>query len=248
MHLEDKYTLAVLDNALSAGVYRLAETQVTHLAECPNYWISREQLVEKQLRGVGEIVSFDLWDRVVGNILRCSGNEAWNATWQGCEYWSQVYHGGRGLEFHFDKDESRVKTKGEFHFPILSCVIYLTDDTEEEVQGDGGGGGDGGKETQGGGNRGKAIPKQSPTIVVDQTYRGSEGEEADAPHKTVLSYPKKNRVLVFDGRLAHGVLDSMNKSEHFIFFSSPLLVNLFIFTRFTNTKVFNVSFRFLTHS
>ena len=128
------------------------------------------------------------------------------SAWEGCEYWTQVYTGGRGLKFHFDKDESKVVSKGEFAFPILSCVIYLTDehssspDVGAELKHKQGG-------ERGGDSTASHIPKQSPTIVVDQVY-GEDDE--DAPHKSILSYPRRNRVLIFDGRLAHGVLDSIN--------------------------------------
>lgn len=196
--LQDKYVARVFDRALSGEVFALAQTEAEKLAECPNYWVPRERVDGKAagtpLVGLGEIASADLYDRVLRGLLEPGFGESWG----GCEYWTQVYRGGRGLEFHYDKDESKVKSQGVYEFPIFSCVIYLTD---------GSAGGDDGT---------TGVPKQSPTIVVDQIHASSgsgpsseAGDAGDAaPRRTLLSYPKANRVLVFDGRLAHGVLDS----------------------------------------
>ena len=38
----------------------------------------------------------------------------------------QVYEPGKGLSFHFDKDEAKLVSSGEMHHPILSSVLYLT--------------------------------------------------------------------------------------------------------------------------
>ncbi|QDZ18822.1 hypothetical protein A3770_02p13400 [Chloropicon primus] len=182
-YLEEEYRVVVVDGALSRDVYELAEREAEKLGDCPNYWIPREKVVvEDGARGLGEWASVDLFRRIAGELLE--GEE-----WEGAEYWTQVYTGGRGLEFHFDKDESKVETKGIFQFPILSSVIYLT-------------------EGQAPTSAASKVPKQSPTIVVDQVYQGQGG--GGEPRKSVLSYPRANRVLIFDGRLAHGVLDSLN--------------------------------------
>lgn len=224
MFLHNKYTTCVFDGALPKDVYGMAEEEASKLSKCEdNFWVDRERiedyleaLVEREveestggsepeaderlrLRGVGEYASCQIYKRVLKELLRSESGTRSDA-WGGCEYWSQVYRGGRGLKFHFDKDESRVKTKGEFQFPIFSCVVYLTDGTQEQEQ------------RQGEGFQPAdecVIPKQSPTIVVDQVFEEA-AEDDKAPRKSILSYPRKNRVLVFDGRLAHGVLDSMN--------------------------------------
>ncbi len=38
----------------------------------------------------------------------------------------QVYEPGKGLAFHFDKDEHAMKEKHQMIQPILSSVLYLT--------------------------------------------------------------------------------------------------------------------------
>ena len=38
----------------------------------------------------------------------------------------QVYEQGKGLPFHFDKDESLFKAQQEMVHPMLSSVLYLT--------------------------------------------------------------------------------------------------------------------------
>jgi hypothetical protein len=42
----------------------------------------------------------------------------------------QVYEPGKGLSFHFDKDEAKLVSSGEMHHPILSSVLYLTGTAE----------------------------------------------------------------------------------------------------------------------
>ena len=39
---------------------------------------------------------------------------------------TQIYEGGRGLGFHFDKDEHAMAEEGRMVNPILSSVLYLT--------------------------------------------------------------------------------------------------------------------------
>ncbi len=237
--LHEKYTCRVFDNALSRDVFALCQGQAGKLSDCPNYWVPREALpadgdaageLEPAGKGppaprcMGEIASADLYRRVLRKVLNenksAAGRHAWFSpenqkegeegegeatvcSSRGCEYWTQVYHGGRGLQFHFDKDEAKVKSKGIFSFPILSCVIYLTDGAKQRQAG--GEKADAGAEAEA--EAEAIIGAQSPTIVVDQVY----GDDGRQPRKSVLSYPKENRVLVFDGRLAHGVLDSMNE-------------------------------------
>ena len=40
----------------------------------------------------------------------------------------QVYEPGKGLAFHFDKDEHAMKERHEMIQPVLSSVLYLTGD------------------------------------------------------------------------------------------------------------------------
>ena len=41
----------------------------------------------------------------------------------------QIYEHGRGLAFHFDKDEHRLKEEGTMVHPIVNSIIYLTGDS-----------------------------------------------------------------------------------------------------------------------
>jgi hypothetical protein len=47
----------------------------------------------------------------------------------------QKYQAGRGLAFHFDKDEVAMKEKGEMLQPKFSSIFYLTGDTRRPRQG-----------------------------------------------------------------------------------------------------------------
>lgn len=48
--------------------------------------------------------------------------------------WPQVYEGGRGLGFHFDKDEHVMAAEGRMINPILSSVLYLTGSSGDAVR------------------------------------------------------------------------------------------------------------------
>ena len=41
----------------------------------------------------------------------------------------QIYEHGRGLAFHFDKDEHLLKEEGTMVHPIVNSIIYLTGDS-----------------------------------------------------------------------------------------------------------------------
>jgi len=43
-----------------------------------------------------------------------------------------VYEPGKGLAFHFDKDEHAMKEKHQMIQPVLSSVLYLTGDCTTE--------------------------------------------------------------------------------------------------------------------
>lgn len=47
-------------------------------------------------------------------------------------YLLQVYKPGKGLAFHFDKDEHAMKEKQQMIQPVLSSVLYLTGDSTQE--------------------------------------------------------------------------------------------------------------------
>ena len=47
----------------------------------------------------------------------------------------QIYEHGRGLAFHFDKDEHLLKEEGTMVHPIINSIIYLTGDSAKSRQG-----------------------------------------------------------------------------------------------------------------
>ena len=47
----------------------------------------------------------------------------------------QIYEHGRGLAFHFDKDEHLLKEEGTMMHPIVNSIIYLTGDSAKSRQG-----------------------------------------------------------------------------------------------------------------
>ena len=51
-----------------------------------------------------------------------------------------------------------------------------------------------------------------PTVVVDQQHcPATQHEQKDAtPRRSLLAYPRRNNFLMFDGRLGHGVLDTLS--------------------------------------
>ncbi|KAL3153737.1 hypothetical protein ABBQ32_013330 [Trebouxia sp. C0010 RCD-2024] len=106
--------------------------------------------------------------------------------WAGAEWWVQVYEPGKGLAFHFDKDEHAMKEKQQMIQPALSSVLYLSGDCTQERLG--------------------------PTAVIDQLFDAEQGRAVPAsPEKTVLIFPYMNQYVLFDGRLGHGVLGSSCK-------------------------------------
>ena len=156
-HLEEAYTCAVVDGALrrttSSSPRRTPRV-------CPR---PRTTGYQGELRGGktetdpagAASASADLRERVAEDLL--DGDVA--ETFEGCEYWCQVYNGGRGLRFHFDKDEhAEDGRKVRVSYPI------------DRSHG-----------------RHWWRARQSPTIVVDQVYCGDspEEEEEEVPRKTV---------------------------------------------------------------
>lgn len=47
----------------------------------------------------------------------------------------QSYEAGRGLTFHFDKDEHIMAQRKEMSHPVLSCILYLTGSSASPRQG-----------------------------------------------------------------------------------------------------------------
>ena len=44
-------------------------------------------------------------------------------------YLMQIYEHGRGLAFHFDKDEHLLSSKGQMVHPMVNSIVYLTGDS-----------------------------------------------------------------------------------------------------------------------
>jgi hypothetical protein len=104
--------------------------------------------------------------------------------WEGAEYWVQVYEGGRGLAFHFDKDEHAMESSGVMVNPILSSVLFLT-------------------------SADNGQPPQAPLVLTDQVFDCELGSPTPTdPTTSTLIFPIENSYCIFDGRLGHGVLDS----------------------------------------
>lgn len=156
----------------------MLQGEAESLSHSPNYWIPREQLVEGTAghnhaeRAIAELYAY------VSSYLP--------SDWDGAEYWVQVYEGGRGLAFHFDKDEHAMKQSGVMVNPILSSVLFLTSSSSESSQ-----------------------APQAPLVLTDQVFDSEIGapEPAD-PMTSTLVFPVENSYCIFDGRLGHGVLDS----------------------------------------
>ena len=107
---------------------------------------------------------------------------------EGAEYWVQVYESGRGLSFHFDKDEWMMANEQGMVNPVLSSVLYLTGSIES--------------------------PLQSPTVINDQIF--DQKLNRPTPHNPTRSsfvFPLRNTYCLFDGRLGHGVVDSRNTDK-----------------------------------
>lgn len=97
------------------------------LADLPNLWVQRKVVegAEPALT-VAEQAVQQLYRSLVGLQLAPPPG-----SWQGVEYWCQVYEGGRGLGFHFDKDEQAMAADGRMVNPTLSSVLYLTGSQED---------------------------------------------------------------------------------------------------------------------
>lgn len=177
----------------------------------------------------------------------------------------QIYEHGRGLAFHFDKDEHLLKEEGTMMHPIVNSIIYLTGDSAKSRQGTHRSLKSGNLsllspmhcslqdahvthssreslrasqlvlQLAGAGNSG--VLKESmamrpidclrlartlrsqlhslwlpgPTVVVDQQHCSSGGQ-GETPRRSLLAYPCQNSLLMFDGRLGHGVLDTLGDS------------------------------------
>ena len=150
-------------------------------AVAPNFWVPREAIEA----AADAPQPRTLAEQVVFALYERSLKADLPADWAGAEWWCQVYKPCRGLPFHFDKDEALMKATGEMRHPAVSCVVYLN--TAEEC----------------------AAPPLGATLVMQQRFDAEAGCGVPEPSRhDVLVWPSAGGVLVFDGALAHGVLDS----------------------------------------
>lgn len=169
-------------------------------ASCPNFWLGRAEIeAASELRHPVEALIVRLHRALMRHQL--------DETFAGAEWWLQVrrrrrtsaarthrlrilthraqsYESGRGLSFHFDKDEHAMASRGEMLHPTLSSILYLTGSL--------------------------AAPRQSPTVLLQQLFDADAGEPVpENPSRCVLVFPQRANFLVFDGALGHGVLDGV---------------------------------------
>ena len=81
-----------------------------------------------------------------------------------------------------------MKETGVMRHPLLSCVLYLNDAAE------------------------CGLPPLGATLVMEQRFDAEAQRGVPEPsRRDVLVWPSPNALLVFDGELAHGVLDSASR-------------------------------------
>ncbi|KAK9841824.1 hypothetical protein WJX81_005480 [Elliptochloris bilobata] len=156
------------------------------LAVCPNFWIPRDLLEAGDVHTEVEREVCRLLP-VLQGILPPS--------WTGAEFWVQVYDAGKGLAFHFDKDEQRFVDQHVMAHPLLSSVLYLAGDA--------------------------SSARLGPTVVVDQRFDSVLGKATpEVPTRSALVWPVKGHFAVFEGGLGHGVLGTPPRGRR-----ATLLVN-----------------------
>lgn len=74
------------------------------------------------------------WERALDNLwcVACHHDRWCTAQISDLDDYLQVYEPGKGLAFHFDKDEHAMKEKHQMIQPVLSSVLYLTGDCTTE--------------------------------------------------------------------------------------------------------------------
>ncbi|BDA41198.1 hypothetical protein COCOBI_01-8530 [Coccomyxa sp. Obi] len=145
------------------------------VASCPNYWTPKSKIGARGPCTACEAAIGVLYNSVMRHQLPDN--------WAGAEWWVQVYEQGKGLAFHFDKDEHLFKQEQRMHHPLLSSILYLT---------------------------GPTFPKRlGPTVIVDQRFdNGQMRALPEDPQRCAVVYPRRGAFAVFDGGLGHGVLGS----------------------------------------
>ncbi|KAK9841653.1 hypothetical protein WJX74_009543 [Apatococcus lobatus] len=182
----------------SCGIFRRAVAPV-NLAQCrfhgqtlarePNFWISKDDVLADGQAGDGCVLS------AVRELLQYAKRQGLPDNWAGVEWWVQMYDRGKGLAFHFDKDETLMAQQQTMHQPVLSSILYLTGSYQADRLG--------------------------PSVIVDQAFDPDEGEAVpEMPVQSMLIYPETGLYCIFDGKLAHGVLESTSQQDR-----ATLLVN-----------------------
>jgi hypothetical protein len=98
----------------------------------------------------------------------------------GAEWWVQLVDPKEDIGFHYDKDEGVASEERWMKMPTMSSVLYLTD-------------------------------TGAPTFVINRTVNsGGNTEKPIIPTNGYMSYPKRNRYLMFAGDLAHGVVGTLS--------------------------------------
>ena len=113
---------------------------------------------------------------------RHTAHATYDAETSGCEWWAQVRTSGdkdEAIEFHWDCDEYACDRRGVHVCPALSTVTYLSD-------------------------------VGAPTLVLDVPAPPTADAPLDPSQGAIgggtLSYPKRGKHLVFDGRHLHGAV------------------------------------------
>ncbi|KAL4441856.1 hypothetical protein ABPG77_003772 [Micractinium sp. CCAP 211/92] len=183
---------SIVHRILPQEALQAVQADADALAECPNYWVPMD-VVEGRAPALAaaEQVVQHLYRRLVKARL-----DPHDVRSGGAEFWCQIYEGGRGLGFHFDKDEHAMKQHGRMANPILSSVLYLTgapEDAGAEVAADAG-----------------TALRQAPTVLIDQWFDHDQCcVLPEHPAWSALVFPRVNQYCLFSGKQAHGVLESM---------------------------------------
>ena len=108
------------------------------------------------------------------------------------EWWVHSRPHCSGHQLHFDSDETAIEAGGKAQHPICSLVIYLGGENDSDVKGSD-------VASSSSISQGGAVVG-GPTLVTNQRLGGELASQG------WLSYPKCNRLAVFDAQYLHGVI------------------------------------------
>ena len=171
----------VYGNAVSEALIDELTKDANGIASCPNYWVPRD-VIEKAdaSESIEEVEDIrTLGEEVVVSAFRRVFKDLLPENWTGAEWWCQVKDAQTGMAFHMDKDEHALVELEQWRHPLFSSIVYLNKE------------------------------KEGPTLVLDQ-WLDVETEEMTPSeiNRGVFIFPGKGNLAVFDGSLAHGVLQS----------------------------------------